>query len=88
MLAVAPVKRIVPRPRGIICLAALSQSFAALYKTNNFDDALYTVGASLAASVTAPTQLKEEVLDTYKTLVTAGIEKNDVALIFGMVFKR
>ncbi len=68
--------------------AALSQSFAALYKTNNFDDALYTVGASLAASVTARTQLKVEVLDTYKTLVTAGIEKNDVALIVGMVFKR
>ncbi|MEQ1731430.1 MAG: DUF481 domain-containing protein, partial [Vicinamibacterales bacterium] len=68
--------------------AALSQSFAALYKTNNFNDALYTFGASLAASVTARTQLKVEVLDTYKTLVTAGIERNDVALIVGMVFKR
>ena len=68
--------------------AALSQSFAALYRMNNFDDALYTVGASLAASVTARTQLKVEVLDTYKTLVVPGIEKNDVALIVGMVFKR
>lgn len=68
--------------------AALSQSFAALYKTNNFDDALYAVGASLAASMTARTQLKVEVLDTYKKLVTAGIEKNDVTLIVGMVFKR
>ncbi len=68
--------------------AALSQSFAALYKTNDFDDALYAVGASLAASVTARTQLKVEVLDTYKTLVTAGVVKNDVAVIVGMVFKR
>ncbi len=68
--------------------AALSQSFAALYKTNNFDDALYTVGASLAASVTARSQLKIEVLDTYKKLVTVGIEQNDVAVIVGMVFKR
>ena len=59
-----------------------------LYKTNNFDDVLYAVGASLAASVSARTQLKVEVLDTYKNLVTAGIEKNDVALIVGLVFKR
>lgn len=68
--------------------AALSQSFAALYKTNDFNDALYAFGASLAASVSARTQLKVEVLDTYKRLVTAGIEKNDVALIVGLVFKR
>lgn len=68
--------------------ASLSQSFAALYKTNDFDDALYTFGASLSASVTARTQLKVEVLDTYKRLVTVGIENNDVALIVGMVFKR
>ena len=68
--------------------AAVSQSFAALYKTSDFDDALYTIGASLAASMTARTQLKVEVLDTYKKRVAAGIEQNDVALIVGMVFKR
>jgi hypothetical protein len=38
--------------------------------------------------VTARTQLKVEVLDTYKTLVIAGIVKNDVAVIVGMMFKR
>ena len=68
--------------------AARSQSCGARYKTNSFDEALYTVGASLAASMTARTHLKVEVLDTYKKLVTAGIEQNDVALIVGMVFKR
>ena len=30
----------------------------------------------------------EMLLDTYKAVVVPGIEKNDVALIVGMVFKR
>lgn len=68
--------------------ATLSQTFSALYKTNDFDDALYSFGVSLAASVTARTQVKVELLDTYKAVVIPGIEKNDVALIVGMVFKR
>ena len=68
--------------------ASIGQSFTALYKTNDFADALYTVGANIAASVTSRTQLKVEVLDTYKNRVVAPIQKNDVALIVGMVFKR
>lgn len=68
--------------------AALSQSFAVLYKANDFEDALYTFGASVTAALTARTQLKVEVLDTYKNLVAPTIVKNDVALIVGMVFKR
>lgn len=68
--------------------AALSQSFAVLYKTNDFEDALYTFGASVTAALTARTQLKVEVLDTYKNLPAPTIVKNDVALIVGMVFKR
>jgi putative salt-induced outer membrane protein len=68
--------------------ATLNQSLSALYKTNDFDDALYAFGVSLAVSVTTRTQLKVEVLDTYKNAVAAGIEKNDVAFIVGMVLKR
>ncbi|MGE3957620.1 MAG: YdiY family protein [Vicinamibacterales bacterium] len=68
--------------------ATISQSVTALYKTRDFGDALYTFGASLTAAVTPRTQLKVEVLDIYKSLVIPGIEKNDVALIVGMVFKR
>ncbi|HUR35284.1 MAG TPA: DUF481 domain-containing protein [Vicinamibacterales bacterium] len=68
--------------------AMLTQSAAALYKTRDFGDALYTFGSALTASVTARTQLKVELLDTYKRLVPPGIENNDVALIVGMVFKR
>ncbi len=68
--------------------AAVTHTFSALYRTNNFDDALYTVGAAVAASVTSRTQLKVELLDSYKTLVPDAVEKNDLALIVGMVFKR
>lgn len=67
--------------------ATLSQSVAALYKTNDFSDSLYTFGAALAASMTARTQLKVELLDTYKNVVAASFDKNDVALIVGLVFK-
>lgn len=68
--------------------ATLNQTFSALYKTNDFGDALYAAGASLTAALTARTQVKVEVLDTYKARVVAGVEKNDVAVIVGMVFKR
>jgi len=68
--------------------ATLSQSVSALYKTSDFGDALYTFGASVTSALTPKTQIKVEVLDVYKTLVVPGIEKNDVALIVGMVFKR
>jgi putative salt-induced outer membrane protein len=67
---------------------ALTQSFNALYKTDDFSDALYTFSTTLAASMTARTQLKVEFLDTYKNLVAPTIQKNDIALIVGVVFKR
>jgi putative salt-induced outer membrane protein len=72
----------------VTATTTLSQGFVALYKTKNFDDALYTLGAALATSISAHSQLKVEVLDTYKNLVPARIDKNDVALIVGLVFKR
>ena len=68
--------------------AALTESFSALYKTADFNDALYAFSTTLAASVTARTQVKIEFLDTYKNLVAPTIENNDIALIVGMVFKR
>lgn len=68
--------------------ATVGQSFTALYKTNDLADALYTFGANIAASVTQRVQLKVELLDTYKNAATAPVQKNDVALIVGMVFKR
>ncbi|MGC4081176.1 MAG: hypothetical protein QM736_03435 [Vicinamibacterales bacterium] len=72
----------------ISATSVLTQSFAALYKTQDFGDALYSFGSAFSVSVTTKTQLKVEVLDTYRTLITEPIVKNDVALIVGMVFKR
>lgn len=66
----------------------LTQSVTALYKTDNFSDSLYTLGAAVTASMTARTQLKVELIDSYKNLVPAGIGNNDVAVLVGMVFKR
>ena len=45
--------------------AAITQSFGALWKAQDFGDALYTFTAGVAASLTTRTQLKVEVVDTY-----------------------
>lgn len=74
--------------RELSTSASVGQSLTALYKTNDFGDALYVFGANIAASVTTRIQLKVEVLDSYKNQAVAPIRKNDVALIVGMVFKR
>jgi putative salt-induced outer membrane protein YdiY len=66
----------------------LTQSFTALWKMNNFEDALYTAGFGIAASMSTRTQLKFEVLDTYKNLPPLPtIQKNDVAVLMSIVFK-
>jgi len=66
----------------------VTQSVAALWKTKNFDDALYTFGVGLAAAMSTRTQLKIEVLDTYKNLPPLPtVQKNDVALLMAIVYK-
>ena len=66
----------------------LTQSVAALWKTNDWDDALYTFGVGVAATISARTQLKVEVLDTYKNLPPLpSVEKNDVAVLMAIVYK-
>lgn len=68
--------------------ATFTQGLTALYRTQDFADALYTFNAVVAASLTQHTQLKVELLDIYKRKVAPGIENNDVAVIVGLVFKR
>jgi putative salt-induced outer membrane protein YdiY len=67
---------------------ALTQSLTALYKTEELSDALYTFGAAVTASMTMRTQLKVEVVDSFKTRVPDDIGNNDVAVIVGLVFRR
>lgn len=69
--------------------SVFTQYVTALYKTNDFDDALYVFGVSIAASVSTRTQLKFEVIDTYKNaLQNPTLVKNDVAVVMALVYKR
>ena len=66
----------------------LTQSVSALWKTKEWDDSLYTFGVGIAATISARTQLKVEVLDVYKNLPPLPtIKKNDVALLMALVYK-
>lgn len=66
----------------------LTQAFSGLWKTKDMDDALYTLGVSLAASMSTRTQLKVEVLDTFKNKAPLPtIQKNDVAVLMAVVYK-
>ena len=66
----------------------LTEKVAALWKMDDFDDALYTFGIGLAASITSATQLKVELLDTFKNRPpSAGVKKNDVAVLVSFVYK-
>lgn len=66
----------------------LIQKVAALWKMDDFGDALYTFGAGLAASITAGTQMKIEFLDTYKAKPPLpGVQKNDIATLVSFVYK-
>ena len=65
----------------------LIEKAAALWKMDDFEDALYTFGAGIGASITAATQLKVEFLDTYKARPLPGVQKNDIATIVSFVYK-
>jgi putative salt-induced outer membrane protein YdiY len=74
--------------QSLTATTTVTQSVAALWKTKNFDDALYTFGVGLAAAMSTRTQLKIEVLDTYKNLPPLPtVQKNDVALLMAIVYK-
>jgi putative salt-induced outer membrane protein len=68
--------------------AALTQSFGALWKARDFGDALYTFSAGAAAALTARTQLKLELLDTYASRPpNPAVKNNDVAVLTTLVYK-
>ena len=68
--------------------AAITQSFGALWKAQDFGDALYAFTAGVAASLTTRTQVKVELLDTYASRPpTAAVKSNDVALLTALVYK-
>jgi putative salt-induced outer membrane protein YdiY len=68
--------------------AELTERAAALWKMDDFDDGLYVFGLGLAANVTAQTQLKAELLETYKNKPPrAEVKKSDLAILLSFVYK-
>ena len=66
----------------------LTQAFAGLWKTNDFEDALFTLSVGIAASMSTRTQLKFEVLDTFKNRPPLpSVEQNDIAVLMAIVYK-
>jgi putative salt-induced outer membrane protein YdiY len=66
----------------------LTQSFTGLWKMEDFEDALFTLGVSIAASMSTRTQLKVEALDTFKNKPPfPTIKANDVAVLMSIVYK-
>ena len=68
--------------------ATVTQSFASLWKTNDWADSLHNFSAGIGASLTQRTQIKVEFLDTYKNRPVPGTpRKNDTTLITSLVMK-
>jgi putative salt-induced outer membrane protein len=68
--------------------ASVTQAFGALWKAQDFGDALYTFTAGVAAALTTRTQLKVELLDSYATRPpSVSVKSNDVALLTALVYK-
>jgi putative salt-induced outer membrane protein YdiY len=66
----------------------LKEKVNALWKMDDFGDALYTFGAGIAASISTRTQLKAEFLDTYKSKPPfEDVQKNDIAMLLSFVYK-
>lgn len=68
--------------------AAVTHGFAGNVVANDMNNGLYTASVGLAASVTTRTQMKVEVLDTYRTTPPlATIDKSDVSTVMSFVVK-
>ena len=66
----------------------ITQWFSGILKTKDVRDSLYTLAADISATITARSQLKIEVIDTFRNrTASAAVEKNDVALIVAFVYK-
>ncbi|HUF48082.1 MAG TPA: DUF481 domain-containing protein [Vicinamibacterales bacterium] len=68
--------------------AQFTQSLSALWKVHDFGDSLYALNLGLAATVTTRTQLKLELVDTYRSRQQdPTVLKNDVSVVVSVVFK-
>ncbi len=74
--------------RALSKTATLTQGFAGNVVANDVGDGLYATSVGVAASVTNRTQMKVEVLNTYRTTPPVStIEKSDLSTLMSFVFK-
>ena len=74
--------------RKLTATTELKEKFGALWKMDDFGDALYTFGIGLAANITSGTQMKFEFLDTYKSKPPLPeVQRNDIAVLMSFVYK-
>ena len=74
--------------QALTATTSLTQSFSGLWKTTDFGNSLHVFSLGLSATMSTRTQLKVELLDTYKNkppLVT--VQKNDLAVLVAVVYK-
>ena len=74
--------------QALTATTSLTQSFSGLWKTTDFGDSLHVFSLGLSATMSTRTQLKVELLDTFKNeppVVT--VQKNDVAVLVAVVYK-
>lgn len=68
--------------------ALFTHAFSGSVVADDFGDGLYTISVGVAASMTERTQLKVEVLDTYRTRpADETTRKNDVSTVVSFVYK-
>lgn len=74
--------------RALSKTASLTHGFAGNVVATDVTNGLYTSSVGLAASVTGHTQMKVEVLNTYRTTPpTALIDKSDLSTVLSFVYK-
>jgi putative salt-induced outer membrane protein YdiY len=73
---------------AISSTATVTHAFSGLWKTDDFADALYQVGAGIAVSVSTRTQIKLEWLDTFKNKPPGeAVRKNDISVLVALIYK-
>jgi putative salt-induced outer membrane protein YdiY len=73
--------------RNLSKTAAFTQSFAGNVVADDWGDGLYAFTVGVAASMTTRTQLKLEVVDTFKNRPSSpGVKQNDVSTVVAVVY--
>jgi len=68
--------------------ASISQGFSALWKTSNFNDALYHFNIALTTSITSRSEVQVELINDYKNVTPdPSVKKNDMAFIVSFLYK-